>query len=114
MRFFRMLAHLLGVRWGPSYARAKYHYSVDGKSYTGYRVLPLEHVFLPKELVQSLRPGAIKIFYNPKSPANSFIYVHYPISQLVMLGLVASLVIMLGVFLKTLVRFVSGYFGVRS
>jgi len=100
--------------WSPSYVRARYHYSVDGIPYTGYSVLPLEHVFLPKESVQSLKPGKIMIFHNPESTENSFIYVDYPTSQLLMLGMVASLLIMLGVFFKTLFRFVSVYFGLRS
>ena len=81
--------------WGSDVGRARYRYKVQGVEYVGSRIMPLQNVYLPKEMLAGLSKGNTTVYFNPGNPAESFIYANTPATQIAMLVLAGILVIMI-------------------
>jgi hypothetical protein len=71
--------------WGANIGRVRYRYQVGGQGYVGYRIMPLQSIYLPREAVTDLRLGNINIHYNPREPSASYIHASTPWVQIIML-----------------------------
>jgi|GEM_PF-3092556 len=91
--------------WGTNFAQAEYLYEVDGRRYTGTRLMPLQYVYLPLDRVRSLSEGSITIDYNPEQPSQSYIFAVTPAAQLFMLTGGALLLAIIALALPRLFRF---------
>merc|ERR1712000_311051 len=89
--------------------RVSFSYVVAGKRYVGYRVLPLQSIYLPPEKVAVLEPGDIRISYNPEAPEESFIYAEKPVEQLKILVLVGLILLFIGYFVPPVLSRVVEY-----
>ena len=58
---FRVSRDLATSENESNYGRVSFSYEVGGKRYVGYRVLPLQDVYLPPEKLAGLEPGNIRI-----------------------------------------------------
>lgn len=81
-----------------NYGRVSFSFEVAGKRYIGYRVMPLQEVFLPSEKLTELEPGYIRITYNPEKPEESFIFADKPVEQMKILALCGFLLLFIGYF----------------
>ncbi len=99
---FRVSRDLATSENESNYGRVSFSYEVGGKRYVGYRVLPLQDVYLPPEKLAGLEPGNIRITYNPDAPEQSFIFADKPSQQLRYLMLAGLLIIFIGIFVPPL------------
>jgi len=90
--------------WGRQKALVKYRYSVNNHSYTGHRLMPLDYIYFPEDRLNTLkkRDGPIEVYFNPKSPSESFIYIDYPFTPMIFLVASSTFFILLGFFGKTI------------
>lgn len=92
-----------------NFGRVSYSFEVAGKRYVGYRVLPLQDVYLPPEKMVGLEPGNIRVSYNPDAPEQSFIYADKPVQQLRYLMLAGLLLIFIGIFIPPILSRIVDY-----
>ena len=95
---FRVSREIAASENESNYGHVSFSFSVDGKRYIGYRVMPLQDVFLPTEKVIGLTPGHIRISYNPEKPEESFIFADKPTDQMKILALIGMLLVFIGYF----------------
>lgn len=74
--------------WGKNVAVLNYYYRVNNQSLSGSRLMMLDFIFTPTEKVNALRKGANTIYFNPKNPNESLLFLDYPATSISMLGLV--------------------------
>ena len=106
---FRVSRDLATKEHESNYGRVSFSYVVAGKRYVGYRVLPLQSIYLPPEKVAVLEPGDIRISYNPEAPEESFIHAEKPVEQLKILVLVGLILLFIGYFVPPVLSRVVEY-----
>lgn len=90
---------------GSDYGRVKYRYLVNNKEYIGIRIMPLQHVYIPREKLIDLKLGEIEIFYNPSKPSESYIYAISPMVQMYALIFCAFVICVLALKMPALLTF---------
>ena len=85
-------ARVIGARYFFSkHPELRYSYIVEGSSFFGTRVMPLDLIYLPRQMIVGLDSRSISISYDPENPHLSYIYPVVPTTQLSILGLVGFL-----------------------
>lgn len=90
--------------WGKDVAILKYEYSVLDVQYESNRLMPLDFIFISREKLSLLKPGKINVFYNPKKPRESFIFIESPLPALSLMAFAGMVSCFIGIFLRKIIK----------
>lgn len=90
--------------WGSDIFYANYTYQVGGASYKGFRIAPLQNVYLSRAFVGNFQTGEVKVFFNPDNPDESYLSVSFPLVQLSVLAFFGFISLAFGAVLPTITR----------
>ena len=84
---------------------AKYKYEVNGISYVGTRILPLEYIFTSSDINQLFHGRQrITVYYDPKNHQNAVLLNRYPFTALTMLYSASFFLFLIGLYGKKLIN----------
>ena len=89
-----------------------YEYEVDGTSYKSQRLQPFQYIYTPKENILSLAGlDSVDIFFDPDNPEDSFVYISYPWTQLILIFLAGISLIYVAMTISKLKEWILGIDG---